>query len=506
MPLNQNGRPDLPSRLPESPKSRWKLVYIIAIHIIAIAGVIIVISLALNGAFSKDKDTNSKKKQTKKTTVAEMSSEEPVSDPSDDLFITPDPSSRHLHVTSLSQVTDKQMTLMQQKSRERFDEGDYECGKLPSKVTLDAFNYVGCVLADWSSTPTEELSFVYLTYQVLVTDATGDVPVKRQFFWTIGYSEVYQDGTVDTSVTNQIGLVIYYENWTTPGTENLDSVVEQINYDIEVLEDQLDRSLLLPFDSSDQKDYGEKSRVTRLNQINPGQMKKLRNEGEDYYKDFYGYLPSGVHRESIEYKGSAIVASYSEDKSIVYMVYEIKLNDNTGNQTEKKTIYWYIGYFDVYKNGEMYVCYIEPLDELISFDKWSTSGLSSIADVRRSISGRYNDYYYEDNLDGTIYRVGKAPEDEGYIFPDSNIAVVSDDEIAKLTDEELRMAINELLARYGYIFRNQEMLEYYRQFGWYEERIPADEWDSHGEDYYFNDIEQKNFETFIAERNSRSEV
>ena len=118
-------------------------------------------------------------------------------------------------------------------------------------------------------------------------------------------------------------------------------------------------------------------------------------------------------------------------------------------------------------------------------------------DVTKDIQAWHYDMYVEDNID---YSLVTLP---GFIFPNSDTEEIPDSAIKALSDEDLRMAINEIWARHGYIFRNKDILDYYRQFDWYEEKIPADEWDSHGQDYYLNSIEKKNIEKMTKERESR---
>lgn len=92
---------------------------------------------------------------------------------------------------------------------------------------------------------------------------------------------------------------------------------------------------------------------------------------------------------------------------------------------------------------------------------------------------------------------------EGCIFPNSSTEEISEEEIKKLTDEELRYAINEIWARHGYIFSTPEILKYYRQFDWYEEKVPSSEWNKNGQNYYLNDIEKTNINRMTKERDSR---
>ena len=47
------------------------------------------------------------------------------------------------------------------------------------------------------------------------------------------------------------------------------------------------------------------------------------------------------------------------------------------------------------------------------------------------------------------------------------------------------------------------MLDYYRQFEWYKETVPADEWDKNGQNHYLNDIEKENIDRLVKEREKR---
>ena len=90
--------------------------------------------------------------------------------------------------------------------------------------------------------------------------------------------------------------------------------------------------------------------------------------------------------------------------------------------------------------------------------------------------------------------------EEGIIFPNSSEELLTASEIEALTDEELRYAINEIYARNGYIFKDETLLEYYRQYDWYSEDVAAEDFTTD----LLNDIEFQNVELLQEERSSRS--
>ena len=62
-----------------------------------------------------------------------------------------------------------------------------------------------------------------------------------------------------------------------------------------------------------------------------------------------------------------------------------------------------------------------------------------------------------------------------YILPDSNTKKLTRADLEGLTKEELRLARNEIYARYGIIFGAEDLKEYFGSKSWYEPKIPYDD-------------------------------
>ncbi len=67
----------------------------------------------------------------------------------------------------------------------------------------------------------------------------------------------------------------------------------------------------------------------------------------------------------------------------------------------------------------------------------------------------------------------EAVSDDEYIFRDSNTRYLSAEEISSLSLQMLCYARNEIYARRGYIFRSQELRDYFGSKSWYYGTIPA---------------------------------
>lgn len=88
-----------------------------------------------------------------------------------------------------------------------------------------------------------------------------------------------------------------------------------------------------------------------------------------------------------------------------------------------------------------------------------------------------------------------------YIFPDSNQLEIYEDELVDLNDWELRLARNEILARHGRKFSDQELQKYFDSCSWYSGTIEPEDFD----ESVLSDIENSNINIIKNEENSRNQ-
>ena len=482
---------------PRMPNFRLKTILFVVVPIVVIAGIVITIIVANTVFANKDKKSGKTGNGgTPETTVGYVN--DPVNDPNNTSETTLTTAQKH--VTSIDMITDEQMKKLQDAAEAYFKEGDYVIGPLPKDVTVDTFNYIGPILACWETEPPEFLSIVFLNYQVIVTDNTGEEPVKRQFFWSVGYSEVFQDGYADTSgVTTASSAFLHFDNWSVRGFLHYTSIEKDIARDIKVLENKIDPSKIVSFDGETGSVNTPRKPVLNTDAVSEEQIKAMRKAAKEWYEDFVE-LDQNVHVDSFDYVGIAVVHSYELDESTVYTVFEVKVTDATEKEPVQRSFNWYMGFVDVYENGELDTSHFQLMELSIGFPNWTTDGVATVEEARRAILDGNFGYEYTDNFDGFMAGPEKL---RGFIFPKSDVELIPEDVIKALSDEELRAAINEIWARHGYIFKNQELLEYYRQFDWYEEKITKEEWDKMGDAAFLNDVEKKNVDLMVKEREER---
>lgn len=88
----------------------------------------------------------------------------------------------------------------------------------------------------------------------------------------------------------------------------------------------------------------------------------------------------------------------------------------------------------------------------------------------------------------------------GFIFPNSDSSYLSNAQVSALSDDDLQLAINEIYARRGRIFKDASLNAYFNSQSWYEGKYTPEDFEKNVK---FNTYEQKNLQLLINERRSR---
>lgn len=90
--------------------------------------------------------------------------------------------------------------------------------------------------------------------------------------------------------------------------------------------------------------------------------------------------------------------------------------------------------------------------------------------------------------------------DNSYIFSNSSSAYLSKSDVSALSDNNLTIALNEIYARRGRIFKDPALSSYFNSQAWYTPKYTQAEFDKN---VTFNDYEQKNLQLMINEQKKR---
>ena len=100
---------------------------------------------------------------------------------------------------------------------------------------------------------------------------------------------------------------------------------------------------------------------------------------------------------------------------------------------------------------------------------------------------------YSESTDYSINSADKGSD--GYILPNSNMVKLTDSDLRGLSPKELTYARNEIYARHGYVFKSDELNDYFFRMSWY---VPV----SNNNNIKLNNLEIANME-FIKDYQSR---
>ncbi len=256
----------------------------------------------------------------------------------------------------------------------------------------------------------------------------------------------------------------------------------------------------------------------------------MQSQAEDAFRAYVvrEWDSSESKLESLTYLGNYLLTVKADDywgtNNAIYLVYKAQIRNqysDRGKSYDKvNDVYWFAAFSNIMVNPSGVntvdlMDYNTPgstveIDTNISYGwfgtkTWRFYGYPSL-DALYDAVVVYNSesYNHEDNVDGSTKSQPAQTSDEpageaGIIFPDSSSVLIDEADARALSDEELRYAINELYARHGYIFNDEELAAYYSQFDWYEGTVKSSDFTLD----MFNDIEQKNVEMLQKERESR---
>ena len=127
-----------------------------------------------------------------------------------------------------------------------------------------------------------------------------------------------------------------------------------------------------------------------------------------------------------------------------------------------------------------------------------------VAMIVKSVNEKKNDVPPVTNEETQKEETGETEEEEQeeesqdvsdeYIFPNSDKELLTRSDLEGLSKEQLRLARNEIFARYGTIFGVQDLADYFGSKSWYSAKMTFDEFEANIE---MNSVEEKNLALII---------
>jgi hypothetical protein len=215
------------------------------------------------------------------------------------------------------------------------------------------------------------------------------------------------------------------------------------------------------------------------------------------YSQTYILSYDGFDVEVPEYwRDKVTVEEVDTSSHFGYITFHQTASYDSNLDGEIATICWYLDADDTYTelpaykllgtgNGKNYVM-TYPTDVRYDYEN------QTVAEEYSSLTAGL--YVLEEG-----FTVTSASTDMQFVFPDSDSRNLTQAELDKCTDMELRVAKNELYARRGRIFEKEPFVTYFNELSWYNGYISPDDF----ADSNFNSVEQYNKDLIVAALSAR---
>ncbi len=334
----------------------------------------------------------------------------------------------------------------------------------------------------------------------------------------ITYSGIAPNGTAQISNSNTNGVYGYLDYQLDKNYElsNGDVITATVTtYYGNNLEDYcLENYGMIP--SETEKTFtvdGLSSYVASASEISDDIMSKMKQQGLDIITaNAASYWSDQVTLKEANYIGNYFLAekpgAYAGYHNIVDLVYEvvstIDINEEDAKYKADVTYYYYVSFYDVMQmpdgtisvdlsNYDTTYDYFN-VDTGVDSGWWSTynydfKGYETLDTMfNKIVSANVDVYTYEDNIqEGYTHNnnsqvnseaeTDNAEDSADYILPDSATRLYTKAELDKFSAEELKIARNEIYARYGRKFKDEELQSYFDSKDWYVGVYTPEEFD-----------------------------
>lgn len=270
---------------------------------------------------------------------------------------------------------------------------------------------------------------------------------------------------------------------------------------------------------------GLSSYITSMSEISAESLESMKRQASDVYHAYVAKdWEEDAKLESFDYIGNYLLTEKNPDTAwgshnVLYLVYKARARNtySNGEETYDKAVdvYWYLSYADLLAEEDgsltVNVAYYGTPNARFTVDSGISSGWFSTRSWYyygyETLDALYEDvvtsnmdaYNHEDHVDENAF---PAASDEGgnegggtaYILPDSNVKLLSEQDLEGLSDEECKLARNEIYARHGRKFKDEKLQAYFDARDWYEGTIEPDDF----EESLLSEIEIANRDLLVA--------
>lgn len=323
----------------------------------------------------------------------------------------------------------------------------------------------------------------------------------------------------------------FYKNYRMDGLKQAYTAYEQTMDDYKIEDDVYKELLARAQKAIENKDISSAKRLEKeLNEAcktieaNSESRQKLAELKTEYETIFSKYRISGDYKEAYDTVMKALddAISASDEKQMSTLkkqLESLKINLNTQNQQEVTEIKNEITAFDVSdadtEDAKLLEDYKSQVEAALSekdyaaaldvLEIWREDAKSISEKIKKereakAESMKAEQERLESESESRAEESRKAESEKeasasgDYILPDSNKRLLTDDDLEGLSANELMLARNEIYARHGRKFVDEQIQTYFDSKSWYKGTVEAAAFDTS----VLSDIERKNI-SFIGE-------
>ena len=269
---------------------------------------------------------------------------------------------------------------------------------------------------------------------------------------------------------------------------------------------------------------GLESYLSAIGEVDSDALVSMQNQAEDVFSSKRAKEWSDESTlESFTYLGNYLLTSKDSSvwggNNMFYLIYKAQIrnvfNGKKGSYNDVTDLYWYIRYDNlmVGSDGKVKIDvtrYYIPgnrieVDSGVSEGWWDKSwyfyGYDSLDSLYKDVVISNLDIYNaEEDINESVapqtVEETPAPEElsEGdYILPNSDSELITKRDLEGLSAEECKIARNEIYARHGRRFKDDELQEYFNSKSWYEGTIDPDDFAEN----ILSDIEIQNKDVIV---------
>lgn len=338
---------------------------------------------------------------------------------------------------------------------------------------------------------------------------------------TVEFSGIAPNGTANINYTGSD--LDYFDFSCDKTTELSNGDVVKVTIDESKIEAIVDRLGKIP--ETNEKEFtveGLDSYLLKVDEIDSDSLEKMQKQAEDVFNALAAKnWGDGEELQTLTYVGNYLLTIKESDSwndnNMLYLVYKAQVRNFFSNSDKSydqvNDIYWFISYSDlkVDSDGNTIVDVSEygipndrvEIDSGISVwwsnKTWYYYAYKSIDELYKAVVTKNLDTYnHQDNIDENVapkaVDTGSALVVEGdYKIADSDTRQITYADLEGFSAEDCKIARNEIYARHGRKFQDENLQNYFNQLEWYNGTIEPDAFD----ESVLSDVEIANKDTIV---------